>query len=245
MSTLKGKTVLITGASGGIGSEITREFAKAGAQIIVHYAGRKDPAQQLADEIIKGGGEAIVLQADVRKSSEVKKLFDDAIAKFGKIDVVVNTAGIMITKLIKDTTDEDLEAQFESNINGTYYILREATAKLANNGSVINFSTSINRLMVPTYAAYAATKSAVETMSKVAAKEIGRGIRVNTVSPGPVNTPLFTHGKPQEVIDRLGAMSAFNRIGEPQDIAPVVVFLAGDEARWISGQNIGVNGAFA
>ncbi|MBS1602803.1 MAG: SDR family oxidoreductase [Bacteroidetes bacterium] len=245
MSTLKGKTVLITGASGGIGSEITREFARAGAQIIVHYAGRKEPARQLADEVIKGGGEAIILQADVRKSSDVKNLFDDAIAKFGKIDIVVNTAGIMITKLIKDTTDEDLEAQFESNINGTYYILREATTKLANNGSVINFSTSINRLMVPSYAAYAATKSAVETMSKVAAKEIGRGIRVNTVSPGPVDTPLFTNGKPQEVIDRLGAMSAFNRIGEPKDIAPVVVFLASDEAGWISGQNIGVNGAFA
>jgi len=245
MSTLKGKTVLITGASGGIGSELTREFAKAGAQIIVHYAGRKEPAQQLADEIVKGGGEAIILQADVRKSSDVKKLFDDGIAKFGKIDVVVNTAGIMITKLIKDTTDEDVEAQFESNINGTYYILREATTKLANNGSVINFSTSNNRLMIPTYAAYAATKSAVETMSKIAAKEIGRGIRVNSVSPGPVNTPLFTHGKPQEVIDRLAAMSAFNRIGEPEDIAPVVVFLASDEAKWISGQNIGINGAFA
>jgi len=245
MSTLKGKTVLITGASGGIGSVLTREFAKAGAQVIVHYAGRKDPAQKLADEVVKGGGEAIVLQADVRRSAEVKKLFDDAIAKFGKIDVVVNTAGIMITKLIKDTTDEELDIQFDSNVNGTYYILREATAKLANNGSIINFSTSINRLMVPTYAAYAATKSAVETMSKVAAKEMGRGIRVNTVSPGPVNTELFTHDKTPEAIARLAAMSAFNRIGEPAEIAPLVLFLASDEAKWVSGQNIGVNGAFA
>ena len=245
MSTLQGKTVLITGASGGIGSVLTREFAKAGAKVVVHYAGRKDPAQKLADEISKGGGEAIVLQADVRKSAEVKKLFDDAIAHYGKIDIVVNTAGLMITKLIKDTSDEDLAAQFESNVNGTYYILRESTAKLADNGSIINFSTSINRLMVPTYAAYAATKSAVETMSKVAAKEIGRGIRVNTVSPGPVNTELFIHDKTPETIARLASMSAFNRIGEPAEIAPVVLFLASDEAKWVSGQNIGVNGAFA
>lgn len=246
MSTLNGKTVLVTGASGGIGAEVTRQFVKAGAKVVVHYAGRKEPAQKLADEINQGGGEAIVLQADVSKSGEVKKLFDDAIAHFGKIDVLVNTAGIMIAKLIKDTTDEDFDAQFGANVKGTFNTTREAMTRLAENGSIINFSTSVNRLMVPTYGTYSATKGAVEQLTRVAAKEAAvRGIRVNSVSPGPTNTELYTKGKTPEMIARQAALSAFNRIGEPGETASVVVFLATDEAKWISGQNIGINGAMA
>jgi 3-oxoacyl-[acyl-carrier protein] reductase len=245
MSTLTGKVVLITGASGGIGAAVTRGISKAGAKVIIHYAGRKEPADKLAEEIKNAGGDALVLQADIRKSAEVKKLFDDAIVHYGKIDVVVNTAGIMLTKPIKDTTDDDFASQFETNVNGTFYALREATAKLADNGAIINFSTSINRLMVPGYATYSATKSAVEQLTRVASKEIGRGIRVNSVSPGPTNTELYTKGKTADIIARQAALSAFNRIGEPQEIADVVVFLASDEARWISGQNIGINGAMA
>ncbi len=246
MSTLNGKTVLVTGASGGIGAEVTRQFVKAGAKVVVHYAGRKEPAQKLADEINQGGGEAIVLQADVSKSGEVKKLFDDAIAHYGKIDVLVNSAGIMITKLLKDTTDEDFDAQFGANVKGTFNTVREAMTRLAENGSIINFSTSVNRLMVPTYGTYSATKGAVEQLTRVASKEAaGRGIRVNSVSPGPTNTELYTKGKTPEMIARQAALSAFNRIGEPGETASVVVFLATDEAKWISGQNIGINGAMA
>lgn len=246
MSTLHSKVVLVTGASGGIGAEVTRQFVKAGAKVIVHYAGRREPAQQLADEINQGGGEAIVLQADVSRSTEVKKMFDDAIAHYGKIDVLVNTAGIMITKLLKDTTDEDFDAQFGANVKGTFNTTREAMTRLAENGSIINFSTSINRLMVPTYGVYSATKGAVEQMTRVASKEAGaRGIRVNSVSPGPTNTALYTKGKTPEMIARQASLSAFNRIGEPDETASVVVFLASDEAKWISGQNIGINGAMA
>jgi 3-oxoacyl-[acyl-carrier protein] reductase len=245
MSTLKDKVVLVTGASGGIGAEVTRHFVKAGAKVVVHYAGRKEPAQELADEINQGGGEAIVLQADVSKSAEVRKLFDDAIAHYGRIDVLVNSAGVMITKLFKDTTDEDFAVQFGSNVTGTFNTIREAITRLADNGSIINFSTSINRLMVPTYGPYSATKGAVEQLTRVASKEIGRGIRVNSVSPGPTNTELYRKGKTPEMIARQAALSPFNRIGEPSETASVVVFLATDEAKWISGQNIGINGAMA
>ncbi|MNR11765.1 3-oxoacyl-[acyl-carrier-protein] reductase FabG [compost metagenome] len=124
--------------------------------------------------------------------------------------------------------------------------MREAADRLADNGSIINFSTSVNRIMLPGYSTYVATKAAVEQLTRVFSKEIGgRGINVNSVSPGPTNTELFTNGKPQEVIDRLASLSAFNRIGEPEDIAKVVLFLASDEASWITAQNLGVNGGMA
>ncbi|MNL36418.1 3-oxoacyl-[acyl-carrier-protein] reductase FabG [compost metagenome] len=152
----------------------------------------------------------------------------------------------MITKLIKDTTDEDFTRQFDINVKGVFNTLREASARLADNGSIINFSTSVNRIMLPTYATYVATKAAVEQLTRVFSKEIGsRGINVNSVSPGPTNTELFTTGKPQEIIDRLAALSPFNRIGEPNDIAQTILFLASDNAKWINAQNIGVNGGMA
>jgi 3-oxoacyl-[acyl-carrier protein] reductase len=242
MSTLNQKVVLITGASGGIGSEMSRQIAKAGARVIVHYSGRKEPADQLVQEIKELGSDAVAVQADVRNSAEVKKLFADGIAAFGRIDAVVNNAGIMITKPIKDFTDEDFINQVNINFNGAFFVLREAMTKIADNGVILNISTSVNRVPIPTYGPYGAIKSGVEHLTKVAAKEAGRGIRVNAVSPGPVMTELYTKGKSAETIRAQAALSPFNRIGEPADIAPVVVFLLTDEARWVSGQVIPVNG---
>lgn len=243
MSTLNQKIVLVTGASGGLGAEISREFAKAGAKLIVHFAGRQEPADKLVAEIKQGGGEAVAIQADVRKAAEVKSLFDKALAQFGQVDVVVNNAGIMLTKPIVAFTDEEFTNQVDINLTGAFFVLREAMTRVADNGSIIDISTSVNRAPIPGYGPYGATKSAVEHLTKVAAKEVGRGIRVNAVSPGPVNTELYTKGKTPELIARQAAMNPFNRIGETVDIAPVVVFLATDEAHWISGQVIPVNGA--
>lgn len=246
MSTLNGKIILVTGASRGIGATIADKLAEAGAKVIVNYAGSREAADQTVNQILKKGGDAIALQADVSKADEVKRLFDLAIAHYGKLDVLVNNAGIMITKLIKDTTDEDFTRQFDINVRGTFNTLREAATRLENKGSIINFSTSVNRIMLPTYGTYVATKAAVEQLTRVFSKEVGsRGINVNSVSPGPTNTELFTKGKSQEVIDRLASLSAFNRIGEPEDIAQIVLFLASDEAKWITAQNIGANGGMA
>jgi 3-oxoacyl-[acyl-carrier protein] reductase len=246
MSTLKNKVALVTGASKGIGAAISQALGEAGAKVIVNYAGSKADADGTVNAIKAKGGEAFALQADVSKSGEVKAMFDTAIAQYGRVDVLINNAGIMITKLLKDTTDEDYTRQFDINVRGTFNTLREAATRLAENGTVINFSSSVNRIMLPTYGTYVATKSAVEQLTRVFAKEVGaRGINVNSVSPGPTNTALFTNGKPKEVIDRLASLSAFNRIGEPADIAKVIVFLASDEAKWISAQNIGINGAMA
>jgi 3-oxoacyl-[acyl-carrier protein] reductase len=246
MNTLASKVVLVTGASRGIGAAVAHKLAAEGAKVIINYAGGKEAADQTVNAIKQQGGDAIALQADVSKAEEVKAMFDAAIAHYGKIDVLVNNAGIMITKLLKDTTDEDFTRQFDINVRGTFNTMREAATKLADGGSIINFSSTTTRVMMPTYGTYVASKGAVEQLTRVFAKEVGaRGINVNTVSPGPTNTELFTKGKPQEVIDRLASLSAFNRIGEPEDIAKVIVFLASDDAKWISAQNIGANGAMA
>lgn len=246
MKNLSEKVILVTGASKGIGAEVARKLAAAGAKLIVNYAGSKADADSVVSSIKDKGGDAIAVQADVSKAADVKALYDSAIAHYGKIDVLVNNAGIMITKLIKDTTDEDFTHQFDTNVRGVFNTLREAATRLADNGSIINFSSSVNRLMLPTYGTYVATKSAVEQLTRVFSKEIGsRGINVNSVSPGPTDTALFMNGKPQEAIDRLASMSPFGRIGEPEDIAAMVVFLASDEAKWINAQNIGINGGMA
>ncbi|RAJ00415.1 3-oxoacyl-[acyl-carrier protein] reductase [Chitinophaga skermanii] len=246
MNTLHNKIALVTGASRGIGAEIAKSLAQAGASVIVNYAGNQQAADNVIAAIKAAGGDAIALQADVSNPNNVRSLFDNAIAHYGRIDILVNNAGVILYKLIKDTTDEDLSNIIDINIKGVFYTLREAATRLADNGSIINFSTSVNRMISPTYGAYVATKSAVEQLTRVFAKEVGaRGIRVNSVSPGPTNTELFLEGKTPEIVNRIAALSAFNRIGEPSDIAKLVVFLASDDANWISAQNIGANGGMA
>ncbi len=246
MQNLTEKVILVTGASRGIGAAVARSLAAAGAKVIVNYAGSKADAENVVSAIREAGGSALAVQADVSNPAQVIRLFDEAIAQYGRIDVLVNNAGIMITKQIKDTTDEDFSRMFDINVKGVFNTLREAATRLADNGSIINFSTSVNRIMIPGYASYVATKAAVEQLTRVFAKEVGsRGINVNSLSPGPTNTELFTQGKSEEAIARLAGMSAFGRIAEPEDISRIVCFLASDEAKWISAQNIGANGGMA
>ena len=246
MSTLSNKTALVTGSSRGIGATIAKSLAAAGARVVVNYAGRADAADAVVKEIAAAGGEALAVQADVSKAGEVKALFDRAEERFGKVNILVNNAGVIVYKLIADTTDEDFDRVLNINVRGVFYALREAATRLENGGRVINFSTTVTRMMLPTYGAYAASKGAVEQMTRVFAKEVGaRGITVNAVSPGPTNTELFNEGKSPEVIQRMAALAALNRIGEPEDIARVVTFLASDEAGWISGQILPVNGGVA
>ncbi|WPQ65166.1 SDR family oxidoreductase [Chitinophaga sancti] len=246
MKTLTGKIILVTGASRGIGAAIALKLAAEGATVVINYAGNKEAADKTVAAIQEQGGTSMAIQADVSKSDEVKRMFDTVIAQYGRMDVLVNNAGILLYKLIKDTTDEEFDRQFAINVKGTFNTMREAATRLADNGTIINFSSTTTRLLLPTYGPYVATKGAVEQMTRVFAKEVGaRGINVNVVSPGPTNTELFLNGKTPEALERLAALSAFNRIGEPEDIAKVVAFLVSDDAKWISGQNIGANGGMA
>jgi 3-oxoacyl-[acyl-carrier protein] reductase len=243
---LSNKAAIVTGSSRGIGAYIAKSLAQAGAGVVVNYASDESGADKVVAEIHAAGGEALAVRADVSKTDEVKALFDATIARFGKVDLLINNAGIAIYKLIKDTSDDDFDRIFDINVKGVFLTLREAATRLEDGGRIINLSSSVTRLMMPAYGSYSATKAAVEQLTRVFAKEVGqRGITVNSISPGPTNTELFTAGKTEETIKRLAAMAALGRIGEPDDIARVVLFLAGDESAWVTAQNLGVNGGFA
>lgn len=243
---LQNKVAIITGASRGIGAQIAKALAKEGAMVVINYAKNKTAADQVVSEIQGAGDKAIAIKADVSKADEVKALFDSSIAHFGKVDILVNNAGIAVFKRLQDTSEDEFDRSFDINVKGVFLTLREAAVRLESGGRIINLSSTVTRLMMPTYSTYSATKSAVEQLTRVFAKEIGsRGITVNSVSPGPTNTQLFTEGKNEETIKRLASMAALERIGEPEDIARVVLFLASDDSAWVTAQNIGANGGFA
>jgi 3-oxoacyl-[acyl-carrier protein] reductase len=246
MIKLEDKVAIVTGSSRGIGAQIAETLSRAGAKVVINYLNNRTAADQVVTKIQSCGGDAIVKKADVGKTDEVKALFDAGIAKFGKVDILINNAGIAIYKVVQDTTDDDFHRIFNINVKGVFNTLREAATRMEKEGRIINVSSTVTRVMLPTYGVYSATKAAVEQLTRVFAKEVGRrAITVNSISPGPTNTDLFTKGKTEETIKHLASMAALGRIGEPDDIARVVLFLVSDEAAWITAQNIGVNGGFA
>lgn len=237
------KVALVTGASRGIGAEIAKGLARDGFKIVVNYAGRTEAAKAVADEIIGGGGDARVIQADVSDAGAVAAMFDTATQAFGGVDVVVNSAGIMKLAPIADVTDDVVDDTIAINLKGAFNVCREAAKRLRNDGRIINVSSSVIGMRLPTYGIYIATKAAVEGLTQVLAQEMrGRGIRVNAIAPGPVATELFLSGKSPELLDRMAKMNPLERLAEPEDIARVVSFLAGPEGAWINGQVIRANG---
>ncbi|TPK92333.1 SDR family oxidoreductase [Mesorhizobium sp. B2-4-17] len=238
-----GKVALITGSSRGIGAELALHLAMNGFKIVVNYAGSAGPAREVADKIAASGGEAIVAQADVANPAAVIAMFDAAENAFGGVDVVVNCAGILKLAKIADLDDKTFDQTIAINLKGTFNVCREAAKRLRVGGRIINFSSSVIGVRLPTYGVYIATKAAVEGLTQVLAQEMrGRGISVNAIAPGPVATDLFLSGKSPELIDHMAKMNPLERLGQPQDIARVVGFLAGPEGGWINGQTIRANG---
>jgi 3-oxoacyl-[acyl-carrier protein] reductase len=240
---LKGKVALVTGGSRGIGRAIIERLTRDGATVAINYASQAAAAEKLAGEITAGGGKAFAIKADVARVAEVVRLFDETIAHFGRLDILVNNAGIMIVKPVSTVTEAEFDRIFDINVKGTFFACQQASTRLTDGGRIINLSSSTTARMMPNYGAYVATKGAVEQLSRSLAGELGsRGITVNVVSPGPTGTDLFLDGKTEEQLQQFARMSAFGRIGRPPEIADVVAFLASDEAGWVSGQNLRVNG---
>lgn len=243
MQSLHGKVAIVTGSSRGIGAEIALTLANAGAKVVINYAQNKPAADKVCAAISDAGGECVAVQADISDPVAVRKLFDTTSEYFKQIDILVNNAGILLFKEIAEIQDDEFNRIVDVNFKSVFYTLREATTKLADHGRVVNISSTVTRLMLPKYGAYAATKAAVEQLTRIFAREMGkRGITANTVLPGPVDTELFRTGKTAADIERMAAMAALGRIGAAGDIAKVVLFLVSDEARWVTGQDIGVNG---
>ena len=243
MSNEQNKVAIVTGASRGIGAAIARRLARDGFTVVVNYAGSAQDAERLVSEIEASGGRALSAQADVSDPAAVARMFDSAEAAFGGVDVLVNNAGIMMLAPIATSDDALFDRQIAINLKGTFNTLREAAKRLRDGGRIINLSSSVVGLRPPTYAVYTATKAGVEAMTHILSKELrGRTITVNAIAPGPTATALFLDGKPQETVDQLAKLAPLERLGQPEDIANAVAFLAGPDGAWINGQVLRANG---
>jgi 3-oxoacyl-[acyl-carrier protein] reductase len=242
-STQSQKAAIVTGASGGIGAAVAERLARDGFAVAVHYAGNAAAAEAVVRRIEAAGGRAASARADVADAAAVARVFDAAEAAFGGVDVLVNTAGTMDLAPIADSGDALFDKTVATNLRGTFNTLREAARRLRNGGRIVNVSSSVTSLLQPTYGVYAATNAAVEALTAVLAKELrGRNITVNAVAPGPVATKLFLDGKPREAIDAMARAAPLGRLGQPEDIAAAVSFLAGPDGGWINGQTLRANG---
>ncbi|WP_418300976.1 SDR family oxidoreductase [Lysinibacillus fusiformis] len=239
------RVALVLGGSGGIGRSVIEKLAEEGYAIGIHYSSSKTNAKQLEESIVASGGQAISVGGDVANEIEMSMAFDQVEKAFGGIDVVINTAGIMLLSPIAELDLNDLDRMHRTNIRGTFVVSQLAAQRVSKGGAIINFSTSVTRSQFPNYGAYVASKAAIESISMILARELrGKDITVNTVAPGPTATPLFLNGKDEHQIQHLANAVPLERLGEPDDISEVVAFLAGP-ARWINGQVIFVNGGLA
>ena len=236
------RVAIVTGGSRGIGRECAERLAADGQAVVIAYAANQRDADAVVAGVTASGGSALAIRADVADEVAVAALFDAAEHAFGGVDVVVHAAGTMILGPVVDFDLEALDRMHRTNIRGTFVVNQQAARRVRRGGAIINFSSSVKKLALPTYAPYAASKGAVDAISPILAKELrGRDITVNAVAPGPTATALFLDGKDEAEIERLTAMNPMERLGTPADIAEVVAFLAGP-GRWVNGQVVYVNG---
>lgn len=246
MNTSPNRVALVTGAARGIGKAIALQLAHDGFAVTVGYARSERAAQDVVDQIHGHGGSAIAVKADVADAADVRQLFAATRDYFGRIDTVVSNAGIMANGPIAESQIDAFDQTIATNLRGTYLVLANAAEQLPANGRIIAISTSVIAKAAPNYGAYIASKAAVEGLVRVLANELrGRQITVNAVAPGPVATDFFLDGKSDELIDTLANMAPLERLGQPQDIAGTVAFLAGKQGGWINAQIILANGGFA
>jgi 3-oxoacyl-[acyl-carrier protein] reductase len=249
MSELTGKVAIVTGASKGIGAAIAKGLASVGASVVVNYASSREGADRVVAEIAGKGGKAIAVAADVSKAADVQRLFEETKNAFGSLDVLVNNAGVYRFAPLEDVTEEEFHREFNINVLGVLLASREAMKYFGlDGGSVINISSVASTSPTPSAVVYSATKGAVDTITRVLAKELGpRKIRVNAINPGGVETEgLHSMGMiGSEFEKQMVARTPLGRLGQPDDIASVAVFLASAASGWMTGETIAVGGGFS
>lgn len=238
------KVALITGAATGIGRAIAIRLAKDGISVSINYVGNSSQADEVVKEIIEAGGNAMGFQANVSVVAEIVKLFNDVNATFGGIDIVVANAGIAVMGIpIVDVTEADFDRINAVNHKGTYFVLQQAAKHVRNGGRIIQISSTSSLYPAAGLGIYAPSKASGKVITEILAQELGhRQISVNSVFPGPTKTPLMEKEVSKEELERIGQAMNLGRLGEPEDIAGVVAFLAGPEGAWVNGQQIIVNG---
>ena len=242
---LAGKVAIVTGGSRGIGAAIARRLAAEGAKVVVNYAASKAAAEEVVAAIKADGGEAVAVKADVGNPAEIPGLFAACKKQFGRLDILVNNAAVMQRTFLPDVTAELIDKHFNVNVRGYLLCAKEAAAMMTSGGCIINVASAISRMAYPGAVIYTATKGAIDVMTRVLAAELGpRGIRANVVAPGSTITDMNSakSGKTQAEADQEIAMTALRRQGLPEDIADAAVFLATDDARWVTGTWLDVSG---
>ena len=240
---LDGKIAVVTGASKGIGAGIAKALGAAGATVVVNYSTSKADADAVVAQIQAKGGSAMSVRADMSQAVDVTQLFDTVRSEYGRLDILVNNAGVAVFQMIEDLTEEAFHRQFNLNVLGYLLAAREAVKLLGQGGSIINISSILSTDPYLASSVYSATKGAVDTLTFALARELGpKGIRVNSILPGHTNTPATDGHFAGEFGQQLIAGTPLGRFGEPDDIAPVAVFLASDDAHWVTGEAIRASG---
>ena len=241
-----GKVALVTGASKGIGQAIAGRLAADGAAIAVHFGEDAAGAAETVGRIESAGGKAKALRANIVDAAQVKAMFEDVLGSFGRLDVVVNNAGVNVAPCpLAELSEADFDRVMQTNAKGVFLVMREAAKRLAEDGRIVSIATTISLTARPGFGVYAASKAAVEGLTRVLARELAvKRITVNAVAPGPVDTALFRKGKSEAQLQASAAFSPMNRVGKPEEIADVVAFLASPAASWITGQVLRANGGW-
>jgi 3-oxoacyl-[acyl-carrier protein] reductase len=246
MSKLAGKVAVVTGASKGIGAGIALALAAEGASVVVNYSSSKTGADKVVAEIVEKGGKAIAVQASVTEEAQVVRLFDETEKTYGRLDILVNNAGVYEFGAIEGFTVDSYRKHFDTNVLGLLLATREAVKRIGpEGGSIINISSVVTSVTPPTTAVYSATKGAVDVITRVLSKELGpRKIRVNAINPGGVETEgTHTAGVIGSDFEKqMVAQTPLGRIGQPDDIAPVAVFLASSDSKWVTGELLTASG---
>ncbi|WP_404788400.1 SDR family oxidoreductase [Altericista sp. CCNU0014] len=243
---LGGKVAIITGARNNLGRGFAVALARNGADVVVHYhrEATRDQAEETARLVQQQGTQALLVSGDLSQVSNIKRLFDETMKAFGRVDIVVHSAGRSVKNPLAEVTEIEFDRAAGINSKGTFFIMQEAVRRIADNGRIINIGTSLLAANIPNYSAYTGTKAAMEDFTRALAREIDwkRNITVNTIGPGPVDTPFYRVGLTPEDIER--GTRLVGRLGEVDDIVPLVVFLASPQSRWVNGQTIFINGGY-